>query len=114
MVVRPVEINLLVFTVNLLENTDGVLITPPHQRFSRDGTLLPSIYADVRYIDDVITIEGLRSRRCVLGSELRRSLATIRCNTLLQHLAGIRVVLFLPSTAANRLPRQLHQHRTWA
>ena len=27
--------------------------------YSRDGTLLPSIYADVRYIDDVITIEGV-------------------------------------------------------
>ena len=26
--------------------------------FSRDGSLLPSSYADVRYIDDVIAIEG--------------------------------------------------------
>ena len=36
------QINLLVFTENLLENTD------------RDGSLLPSIYADGRSSDDVI------------------------------------------------------------
>ena len=41
----PVEINLLVFTENLLENTDGV---------SRDGSLRPSRYADARSPDDVI------------------------------------------------------------
>ena len=36
---RPVEINLLGFTENLLENTDGVL----HQCFFRDGSRLPSL-----------------------------------------------------------------------
>ena len=30
----------------------------PISVLSRDGTLLPSIYADARYIDDVIAIEG--------------------------------------------------------
>ena len=47
----------LVATENLLENTDGV--GAPHHcslhpLFSRGGTLLPSIYADARYIDAVI------------------------------------------------------------
>ena len=43
---RPVEINLLGFTENLLEDADGC------------GSLRPSTCADVRYIDDVIAIEG--------------------------------------------------------
>lgn len=34
----------------------------PPSVFSRDGSLLPSIYADVRYIDDVIAIEGNTTR----------------------------------------------------
>ena len=32
--------------------------------FSRGGTLLPSIHADVRYIDDVIAIEGVYYQKC--------------------------------------------------
>ena len=39
-------------TDNLLESTDGVL----HPKFSRGGSLLPSIYADARYIDAVVTV----------------------------------------------------------
>ena len=48
-------------TENLLENTDGVLrlSSPLHQCSLGGSSLLPSIYADVRYIDDVIAIEGL-------------------------------------------------------
>lgn len=45
-------------TDHLLENTDGVLRQPPKKRggseFSRGSSLLPSTYADARYIDDVI------------------------------------------------------------
>ena len=44
--------NCLVFTENLLENTDGVLRTP--SVFARDGSLLPSGYADGRSSGDVI------------------------------------------------------------
>ena len=62
---RPVEIkcsNVLFFTENLLENTDGVPRPPPSTPthppspfvFSRDGSLLPSSYADGRSSDDVI------------------------------------------------------------
>ena len=52
--------SILGLTENLLENTDGVLrrggegVRGTPSVFSRDGTLLPSNYADVRYIDDVI------------------------------------------------------------
>ena len=42
-------------TDNLLESTDGVL----HPKFSRGGSLLPSIYADARYIDAVVVPPGL-------------------------------------------------------
>ena len=37
----------------MLENTDGILQSPPPSLFSRGGSLLPSIYADARYIDAV-------------------------------------------------------------
>ena len=40
-------------TENLLENTDGEL-RPPPSAFCRANSLLPSVYADARYIDDVI------------------------------------------------------------
>ena len=60
---RPVEINLLVFTENLLENTDGA----PHQCSLGSGSLLPSIYADGRYIDDVIAIEGGTVQSCTVA-----------------------------------------------
>ena len=53
----PVEsIYLLGFTENLLENTDGGGSTP--SVFSRDGSMLPSTYADARSPDDVTAIEG--------------------------------------------------------
>ena len=39
-------------TENLLENTDGVGV--PHQCSLGGGTLLPSSYADARYIDAVV------------------------------------------------------------
>ena len=59
---RPVEINLLGFTKNLLEVTDGLRRggggDAIHQQTSRCGSLRPSIYADVGCIDDVIAIEG--------------------------------------------------------
>ena len=35
--------------------------------FSRDGSLLPSIYADTRYIDDVIAIEGVVDLKLYVG-----------------------------------------------
>ena len=47
-----------VFTERLLENTDGCTPTPPHQCSLGGSSLLPSVYADVRYIDDVIAIEA--------------------------------------------------------
>ena len=58
----PVEINSLAFTENLLEDTDGLRRLPPEvwgvqsnpSVISRCGSLRPSMYADVRYIDDVI------------------------------------------------------------
>ena len=46
-----------VFTVNLLENTDGVLRPPsedPITLLSGRQPATPSIYADARYIDDVL------------------------------------------------------------
>ena len=46
---RPVSEKSPLATENLLENTDGVPSV-----FFRDGSLLPSIYADGRYIDAVI------------------------------------------------------------
>ena len=46
----PVEIPLA--TENLLENTGGGRSTPIS--VSRGGSLQPSIYADARYIDDVL------------------------------------------------------------
>ena len=53
-------------TKNLFEDTDGLRRPPPSKGgatrnpsvTSRCGTLRPSIYADVRCIDDVIAIEG--------------------------------------------------------
>ena len=50
---RPVEKSPLA-TENLLQNTDGVPPSGTPSVFSRDGTLLPSRYADARHIDDVI------------------------------------------------------------
>ena len=58
---RPVEINLLGFTENLLEKTLMCTPTSPEgggrsapSVFSRDGSLRPSSYADARSPDDVI------------------------------------------------------------
>ena len=50
---KLVEPNVLAFTETLLGNTDGSLGWVPSV-FSRGGSLLPSLYADGRYIDDVI------------------------------------------------------------
>ena len=59
---RPVEPPPPLATDNLLENTDGVLRPPPRSAvFSRGGTLLPSSYADARYIDAVIVSQALAS-----------------------------------------------------
>ena len=54
-VTQFVKSNLLGFTENLLENTDGGPEQPhPPPTFSRGGSLLPSIYASGRSSDDVI------------------------------------------------------------
>ena len=56
---RPVFLLLFVCplaTDNLLENTDRVLRLP--SVFSQRGSLLPSIYADARYIDAVIVSQA--------------------------------------------------------
>ena len=46
-------------TENLLENTDGG--TPTPAVFFRGGSLLPSIYADARYIDAVVVSKAALS-----------------------------------------------------
>ena len=48
------QINLLVFTENLLENTDGRWGRSTLSMFSRGVSLLPSSHADARCIDDAI------------------------------------------------------------
>ena len=54
---RPVTLA----TETLLENADGVI--RPH-RCSRGGTLLPSLYADARYVDAVIVSQAVAPQLC--------------------------------------------------
>ena len=72
---RPVDINGAgpsgrskspLATENLLESTDGALrpSVGPSVFFSRGGSLLPSTYADARYIDAVVGSQRGRKRLC--------------------------------------------------